>query len=262
MRIGKVVLFVCAGAGIAWLANVALLRDGNELNLPVGEVSASAEADALLGSARTATTGAETSLESAVDRSVPQPDMDTQSAPERETSLNDFTDASFQPLALSPDSKDDALAIGESTGNVTVRDPVELAESIFENLIDPTRIRCVFDPGGGGSWTNGTLNVYDGAYQGGPIVYDSVNIDSGTARMTGSVGATGSRTGEVDVRITATGTGLHFSGFMPDGTLVVTTIFGAMDGLGRYIAVMSRHGGRFPIPPFPYISSQFYGACD
>jgi hypothetical protein len=61
----------------------------------------------------------------------------------------------------------------------------------------------------------------------------------------------------LDVLVTATGAGLHFSAFNPRGELVVTTVFGAMDKQGHHWAVMTTHG----VHAFNG-SFQAYGACD
>lgn len=74
--------------------------------------------------------------------------------------------------------------------------------------------------------------------------------------MTGSEGATGSREGVLDVLVTATRAGLHFSAFNARGELNVTTVFGAVDKHGRHLAVMTTHGMRGDG------SYQTYGACD
>ena len=99
--------------------------------------------------------------------------------------------------------------------------------------------------------------MYELAYQGGPISYESIDVDSGTARMTGSEGATGSLEGALDVRATATRAGLHFSAFNSRGELLVTTVFGAVDKQGRHLAVMTTHGTRATDGSF-----QTYGTCD
>jgi hypothetical protein len=95
------------------------------------------------------------------------------------------------------------------------------------------------------------------AWQGGEIVFQGVDVASGKAEMTGTQGATGSSEGATDVQVTATDSGLHFSGFTPRGELVVTSVYGAVDNSGRYRAVMSRHG-----TALAHESAQFYGNCD
>ncbi|TLZ17870.1 MAG: hypothetical protein E6K30_08605 [Gammaproteobacteria bacterium] len=99
--------------------------------------------------------------------------------------------------------------------------------------------------------------MHTAAWQGDEIVFESVDLEAEKAEMTGTQGATGSSAGKTDVRVTATDTGLHFSGFTPRGKLVVTSVFGAVNGSGRYLAVMSRHGTQFD-----HESAQFYGSCD
>jgi hypothetical protein len=91
---------------------------------------------------------------------------------------------------------------------------------------------------------------------GGPIMYDQIAMADGTAMMLGSEGATGSSTGEVQVRAAATRTGLHFSSFVPRGDLISTTVFAALDEEQRFIAVMSTHATEFN-----HNSSQFHGVC-
>jgi hypothetical protein len=99
--------------------------------------------------------------------------------------------------------------------------------------------------------------AHTAAFQGGEIVFQGVDVASGAAEMTGTQGATGSLQGETDVRVTATDSGLHFSGFTPRGELVLTSVYGAVDSSGRYLAVMSRHG-----TALAHESAQFYGNCD
>jgi hypothetical protein len=101
-------------------------------------------------------------------------------------------------------------------------------------------------------WPNGKAEVGSVAWHGGPVVYQAIDIGAETAQ-----GPIGSLTGETDVRVTATNTGLHFSGFTRNGELVVTSVFGDVDRSGRYLAVMSRHGLRSD-----HESAQVYGSCD
>jgi hypothetical protein len=90
-----------------------------------------------------------------------------------------------------------------------------------------------------------------------PITYDSIDITAGKARMTGSVGATGSREGVLDMRVIATHAGLHFSVVNSRGELLLTTVFGALDEGGRRSAVMTVHGRQADDGSF-----QVYGSCD
>jgi hypothetical protein len=125
------------------------------------------------------------------------------------------------------------------------------------NLADSTKIWCRFSPGNGAWLREDNISMYELAYQGGPITYEAIDMDTGTARMTGSEGATGSLEGSLDVRVTATRSGLHFSAFNSRGELLVATVFGTVDKQGRHLAVMATHGTH------PWDGSfQIYGACD
>jgi len=137
-----------------------------------------------------------------------------------------------------------------ATGGAADKDPLA-------NLLNSMKIWCRFAPGNGAWLREDSISMYELAYQGGPIGYDSIDINSGTARMTGSEGATGSLEGALDVSATATRAGLHFSAFNSRGELLVTTVFGAVDKHGRHLAVMTTHGTRDLDGSF-----QIYGACD
>ena len=166
MRIGRIVLFICAGAALAWLAS-SLIRNGSEDNRSLSERVLRAETDPIKRPVPDS--------EASEFRSDPQPDIDISTATERDTLSNDITSAPFpsrnlpisdsngiqlaepsvpyqvtasQPLDLSPDSKNDSLVTGETTDIAAAQDPAAVAASIFENLIDPTRIRCAFSGGG------------------------------------------------------------------------------------------------------------------
>jgi hypothetical protein len=154
-------------------------------------------------------------------------------------------DRSSDVLAMPSNDRSASAAAGESA----VKDPLA-------DLLDSMTIWCRFDPGNGAWLREENISMYELAYQGGPISYDSIDIDSGTARMTGSAGATGSREGVLDVLVTATRAGLHFSAFNSREELNVTTVFGAVDQHGRHLAVMTTHGARADG------SYQTYGACD
>lgn len=130
--------------------------------------------------------------------------------------------------------------------------PAELAA-----LLRAVSIDCEFGPGGGGQWPNGKLNVHGASWQGGPIAFEAVDIEAGTAQMQGSVGATGSLDGKSEVRATAANQALHFSGITPKGELVVVSVFAKTNEPSRHLAVISRHGTQLD-----HESAQFYGTCD
>lgn len=159
-------------------------------------------------------------------------------------------------FVLAPDRSSDAIAMpsndreDSATGGAAEKDPLA-------NLLKSMKIWCRFAPGNGAWMREDRISMYELAYQGGPISFDSIDIDSGTARMTESEGATGSLEGALDVLATATRAGLHFSAFNSRGELLVTTVFGAVDKQGRHLAVMTTHGMRVTDGSF-----QTYGACD
>jgi hypothetical protein len=154
--------------------------------------------------------------------------------------------------------------IGEPTGDPNIifqtsKDVsfVAVEAGAMQRLFDAVRISCQFGPGHGAQWKNGQATTVTSSWQGGPITYDQIAMSEGSAMMVGSEGATGSKTGEVKVRVAATKTGLHFSSFVPRGDLISTTVFATQDEKQRFIAVMSLHS-----TGFNYNSSQFHGVCD
>ena len=89
------------------------------------------------------------------------------------------------------------------------------------------------------------------------MTYDVIDPENGRATVGGSVGATGSSTGAAEVQVTKSNSGLSFSGVVPSGDLIVTTVFAERNAHGAFLSVMSGHGaatGR--------VATQFYGACD
>jgi hypothetical protein len=125
----------------------------------------------------------------------------------------------------------------------------------LQDLLNSSSIGCTFSAGNSAEWPGGKIRIGTSAWQGGPVDFDAVNIDAGTAQMTGS-GVT--RMGSASIAVTAvpTDSGLKFSGVVGHGTLVVITIFSALDVGSHHIAVMSTHGLT------GLESAQFYGTCD
>jgi hypothetical protein len=163
--------------------------------------------------------------------------------------------ANATPMILSPRHSGDS----EETESHPQADATDRNETARDNLKKAMMIRCDFKPGATGFWQNQNLSVSLFEWQGGPVTFEVVDLNAGTARMLGGVGATGSQDGVIDVMVAASGTGLHFSAFTPTRVLVVATVFANLDGTGRYRAVMSRHG----TPTFyENISEQNYGSCD
>jgi hypothetical protein len=125
----------------------------------------------------------------------------------------------------------------------------------LDDLLDSANIRCTFGPGNGGSWSQGKLTVGDAAWQGGPVDFQSIDYDAGTAQMLGNVAR--SRAGQVPVTVSKTNSGLDFTGSAANGTLTVITMFSSFDNAGHHTAVLSMHDGQHDLD-----TAQFYGFCD
>ncbi|HEY5624410.1 MAG TPA: hypothetical protein VIV14_11670 [Gammaproteobacteria bacterium] len=165
-----------------------------------------------------------------------------------------------EPLRLPPENSPVAEVRAGIDPITAVAEPAEVAEMILAEFLSPTGVRCEFGSGNGGNWPTGTLRVHDAEWPGGPIEFQAVNLDAGTARMVGSVGATDSLAGSIEARVVATIVGLHFLALTANGHLITTTVFSERDDSGRFVGVMSRHeGARGPI--FTE-GAQFYGSCD
>ena len=263
--IEKLVVLGCAGAILALLASLAYINiflDGGRESVGL---SKSPTTDRLQGesagenayenvSEPPASRGAllqEIAAESSTDQDVPTSDVRITTpaispgvVPETLTPLtpaNDFNEPR--------DSRDLANI-------VEARDATEVADAVLSSLF----VRCSFGPGRGAWWFGqNEQQIVTSVWQGGEIVYDSIVADTGTARMTGSAGATGSIEGAVDVKFEVSPSGVHFSGLLPTGDLVVTTMYGAQDESGSHAATMSRHETRGGA--LPHGGSQFYGTC-
>jgi hypothetical protein len=135
-------------------------------------------------------------------------------------------------------------------------DPYAASRAPLKQLLEAFRIDCQYGPGFGGAWPKGELFPHGAAWQGGPITFDTIDLDAGTARLKNSSGFTRTLDGELEVRVHATDTGLHFTVFAPGGELIVASVYGALDTQRRNAAVASFHG-----PYLEHESAQFYGAC-
>jgi hypothetical protein len=132
-------------------------------------------------------------------------------------------------------------------------DPAPLAKT--------TRVVCEFSDGSSNdAAAGGQLRSTGASWQGGPITYDSIDFDAGTAQMIGSVGATGSVHGHADARVILRGERLDFFVSLPTGGIVLTTVFGESRANDRYVAVMSRHEGLRSQGVGTY-GAQFLGFC-
>lgn len=120
-----------------------------------------------------------------------------------------------------PDLKATEFAMGEGS----LQRDEGLRSAPLSVLLSSLSVRCNFDPGAGACWSAGNVHTHGVSYSGGEIVYRSVDIGDGTAQMIGMPDATGSTSGELDVRVTAINAGLHFAGFTPAGSLLVTSVY-------------------------------------
>jgi len=232
--IGKVLLGACIGAAVTWLSHFAFWTDVDRSPATWKEIERVASAPVAKVEPSKPAAGVQPDT-----RRIPPTRQQGPTSPARNT---DAAEPSIHELLM--------------TGGA--REPNPSARTAPLNaLLNSIRVRCDFGPGGGGNWPNGNSQVHTAAWQGDEIVFESVDLEAEKAEMTGTQGATGSSAGKTDVLVTATDTGLHFSGFTPRGELVVTSVFGAVNGSGRYLAVMSRHGTQFD-----HESAQFYGSCD
>jgi hypothetical protein len=157
------------------------------------------------------------------------------------------------PTAPSVANEAKTLAIGEGAVN---ENPAARSK-ILNGLLNSSSLGCDISAAQGAMWNGGTARVHSISYQGGPFAYQAINLEAGTATMTGSAGVTGSADGELAVKVTPTDGGLNFTGFTRSGDLLIVTVYAALDASGHYRTVMSRHGSRMANE-----SAQFYGTCD
>ncbi len=133
-------------------------------------------------------------------------------------------------------------------------------EPEMSDLQKLNRISCDFTDGfnNGFVW-EGKLQQGGASWQGGPIVYDMIDPENGTAQMIGNPGVTGSLEGRADARVLSRSNRLEFLSDLKHGQLVLTTVYGQLHERGGYIAIMSRHEGQNG--PFSSYGSQFIGSC-
>lgn len=121
-------------------------------------------------------------------------------------------------------------------------------DRIFTKLLNAKSLQCSFIKGYSGVWESGGLDISKGEMP--PLIFDSVNLKTSTARLIGNVGGT-------DVSVTATLKGLTFIEQTTTGNLNFTTVYGDIADDGDFITVHSRHLSIFGQP----YSSQFHGTC-
>jgi hypothetical protein len=126
----------------------------------------------------------------------------------------------------------------------------------LDKLLASMSAYCTLDAGAGGQWPQGRILAHTAAWQGGPLEFDAINLVDQTAQLTRHPWAVASADSAISLSVTATNSGLHFSGFEPNGELLVMTVFGTLDSEARYRAVLSLHGTKLD-----HESAQFYGWC-
>ncbi len=124
------------------------------------------------------------------------------------------------------------------------------ADEVFDRLMNAKSLKCEFDSGNVAVWESSKVKVEKDNFDA-SIVFDSIDLKAGKARMIGEIGA-------VDVIVLATGAGLTFIEETGVGNLIFTTVFAYYaKGTTDFIAVTSRHLD-FLIKPLP---SQYHGTC-
>lgn len=103
----------------------------------------------------------------------------------------------------------EASRVTDVVGNSSDAGPIELVanqpsdDAPLTGLLTAEKISCQFDPGNAAR-VNGPNNISMFELADRPITYDAIDITAGKARMTGSVGATGSREGILAMQMVAT----------------------------------------------------------
>lgn len=131
-------------------------------------------------------------------------------------------------------------------------------------LLRASSIRCQFQEGTKAAWEGGSLNI-ETAEEKEEVTFDSIDPESGTARLIAERGA-------ADVRVMRTKVGFTFLDVTDAGNPVITTVFAFVvpGRQSRYIAVDSHHMGwpaSFPWPESesdtaPVFALQYHGTCE
>lgn len=129
-------------------------------------------------------------------------------------------------------------------------------------LFQATSIRCQFEEGTKATYDDGRVNI-ETAEEEEEVTFDSIDPESGTARLIADMGAT-------DVRVMRTEVGLTFLDVTDAGNPVTTTVFAFVvpGDRSRYIAVDSHHMGwpatwSWPEPDTaPVFALQYHGTCE
>jgi hypothetical protein len=123
-------------------------------------------------------------------------------------------------------------------------------DEAFERLMNAKSLKCEYGSGAVAVWESSKVKVEKDNFDA-SIVFDSIDLTTGKARMIGEIGA-------VDVIVFATGAGLTFIEETGVGNLHITTVFASYaKGTTDFIVVTSRHL-MFISKPLP---SQYHGTC-
>ena len=125
------------------------------------------------------------------------------------------------------------------------------ADEAFERLMNAKSLKCVYGPGAVAIWEDSKVKVKKDNFNGAAVVFDSIDIKTGKARLIGEIGA-------VDVIVLATGTGLTFIEQTGMGNLNFTTVFANyVKGTTDFVVVTSRHISLIS----KTLPSQYHGTC-
>ena len=129
-------------------------------------------------------------------------------------------------------------------------DSISAEDDVFSNLLRAKCIKCSFREGVSTSWHAKGVKIESDKMKD-AIVFDSIDIKQGKARIIGNQGAS-------DIILIGSPSGITFIETTGIGNMIFTTVFPYYKpGTDQFCAVMSRHmnliTGALP--------SQFYGTC-
>lgn len=128
-------------------------------------------------------------------------------------------------------------------------------EDSLDILLSAKAIRFQYDKGAMCEYKNAKIKInitkWADKKEDNIFTIDQINIKTGTARLSGNVGAT-------DVRAISSASGLTFIEKTPYGNYSYTTVFPVRNHENRYFFVQSRHILLSENDPLP---SQYYGTC-
>ncbi len=121
----------------------------------------------------------------------------------------------------------------------------------FNRLISAKSLRCSFHDGSVVTWDNGSYK-YDRDKRFDNLVYDSIDLMNGKARIIGNQGA-------ADINIVSSPSGISFLEMTGMGNITITTVFPEYQkGTLKFICTHSRHMNMGK----SVIVSQYHGVCD